>query len=169
MARLTDIRVPLPQRCEGQAECHRHLTEISDRLTANLRDRLADEFEILRDVRPVAFGGQWSRDTRVYRDDELRATFSVAYDYVISPHDFQVSCSIPARARTRSKAPALAASLLLAAGATSLGGPLVGVLAGGSLLLAGTLAGHAGPFGPVRAPLATDLFPAGLRLDPLLS
>jgi len=166
MGMLTDIRVPLPEVCKGQLDCHRHLTEISDRLTANLRGRLGEEFEVLRDVRPVAFGGQWSRDTRVYRDGELRATFSVAYDYVISPHDFQVSCLLPAPARAMPTVPALAASLLLAVGATAVGGPVVGALAGGSTLLAVALAAHAGPFG--RPGEAGDLFPAGLRLDPLL-
>jgi hypothetical protein len=172
MGMLTDIRVPLPQECETQLDCHRHLGEISDRLTGNLRARLGDGFEVLRDVRPVAFGGQWSRATRVYRDGELRATFSVAYDYVLSPHDFEVSCLLPTPATAVPRAAAIAVSILVAGGATAFGGPLAGALAGGSTLLAAILAARAWPFGRTRRSATREEAPfdvdGGFRLDPLL-
>jgi len=172
MGLLTDIRVPLPPECATPLDCHRHLSEISDRLTSNLRVRLGDGFEVLRDVRPVSFGGEWVRSTRVYRAGELRATFSVSYDWVTSPHDFEVSCLLPSPATAVPKAAAIAASLLIAGGATALGGPIAGALAGASTLLAAILAGRAWPFGRKPAESAPDEallgLDGGLQLDPLL-
>jgi hypothetical protein len=127
---------------EAGVGCHDHLDEVSGRLTSNLRVRLGDGFDVLREVRPSIVGGLWARETRVYRDGELRATFAVSYDYAISPHDFEVSCLLPAHATAIPKLPALAASLLLAGGVAAVGGALAGALAGGSLMLAATMAGR---------------------------
>jgi len=166
---LTDIRVPLPLACETRLDTHRHLGEISQRLTDNLRVRLGDDFEVLRDVRPVLAGGQWSRATRVYRHGELRATFRVTYDYVMSPHDFEVSCQLTVPATRVPKAVAAAACLVVGGGAAALAGPLAGALAAGSTLLAASLAGR--PLARRRARRQADGeigLAEGVGLDPLL-
>jgi hypothetical protein len=167
---LTDIRIPLPPECEGQADAHRHLSETSDRLTGNLRARLGDGFEVLRDVRPVVAGGRWTRATRVYRDGELRATFAVDYDWVISPHDFAVSCRLEALAADGAlpRAPAFAASLLTGVGAGVFAGPAAGALAGGAALMVALLAARVRPSRRRQARADAEAGLPDLRLDPLL-
>ena len=177
MGTQADIRVPLPEQCQSEFDRQRHLGKISERLTANLHNKLGDGFRVVHGGRPVTFGGQWSRDTLVYRHGRLRATFSVAYDSMISPDDFQVSCVLTSPATALPELPVVAASLVLAAGATALGGPLAGVIAGATTLLAATLARSAWPFGRSTASEehrdelldSFDREAGVLRLDPLLS